>query len=535
MTSKASRALLIAATTFLAARLFLSFILPAWNAVSTDFPNYYTASWALMHGEDLRSLYDPVAFNVIAARAGIRDVAVLFNYFPPLSAVLTVPVVAFSPLNALRIWILVNLVALGALVYLVSRHSGLGFLQTTFVALLAGDALGNNFVFGQVYLPLAVLLLLGFVWADSRPKASGFVLAFAVAIKVFPVVFLLYLVCQKRWKALACTGLCLAALVGVSVLALGWEAHRIYLIEALPRMMRGEVQDPYHVGWNQLQSLLRRSLVPEPSLNPHPLFDAPAAFFFLKVVLNLVILWLSGMALRDRRMKPLLAFNVLFLAVSLTSPGQASYHYVLLIPGMAMLASSSRNAMRIASVVGLALICSSGLDTARMSAVLLLWAGFIWWIRPRMSWAAVTVIAIVGAIASSSEMRRWQADEIDGAVMAAPEQHGFVEVEPRFTSAGLEFKSMVATGWATRSIALPEQSASATDVQKNWSVYSTFERGNWDVGVKDLRTGQTRILTSSLANDFMPVLSPDGREVFFASDRRRGYRFTAIYRMPIPR
>ena len=36
-------------------------------------------------------------------------------------------------------------------------------------------------------------------------------------------------------------------------------------------------------------------------------------------------------------------------------------------------------------------------------------------------------------------------------------------------------------------------------------------------------------MTSSYANDFMPAYSPDGTRLYFASDRRRGYRFTAIY------
>ena len=152
-----------------------------------------------------------------------------------------------------------------------------------------------------------------------------------------------------------------------------------------------------------------------------------------------------------------------------------------------------------------------------------------------MPWAAVAAIVVFSGWTSYSEMQRWRADEVDGAVMAAPEQHGYIEVEPRFTSTGIEFKSMVATGWAVRSIAIPAGSVAESTADRRWMVYSTFERGNWDVGVRDLITGQTRILTSSLANDLMPVLSPDGREVVFASDRRRGYRFTAIYRMPLQR
>lgn len=543
------RRLMIVATVLLSIRLLVSFILPAWNTVSTDFPNYYTAAWALVHGEDMRSLYDPVDFQEAAVRAGIQDQAVLFNYFPPLSSAVMAPIAVFLPLTALRMWIVVNLFALALLVWLVSKHSGLDLLQATLLALLAGDALGNNFLFGQIYIPLAVLLLLGFVWPEFHPKASGFVLALATAIKVFPGVFLIYMICQKRWRALAWTGIWFVALAGIGVFVVGAEPHRIFLVEVVPRMMRGEIQDPYNIGWNTFQALLRRSLVPEPGWNPNPLVDAPAVFFFLRVAVNLMVLLVSGLALRDRRTSPLLAFIVLFLAVSLISPSQSSYHYVLLIPGVALLAAEPRKAVRAGAILGFALICSSTLGFAsrldsgwlslfafpRAYLVLALWLGLMWKIRPRVPWPAIAAIAVFSAFASYSEMRRWRADDVDGAVMAAPEQHGYIEVGPRFNSTGVEFKSMVASGWAAHSIARAGENVAALPSGKRWMVYSTFERGNWDVAVRDLRTGETRILTSSLANDLMPVLSPDGREVFFASDRRRGYRFTAIFRMPLQR
>jgi hypothetical protein len=535
------RRLMKAAVTLLAIRLLVVFIWPAWNALTTDFPNYYTASWALVQGEDMRALYDPVEFQEIAGRAGIDGIAVLFNYFPPLSAAVMAPLAGFSALTALRIWTLVNLFALAALIRLVSKHSGLDLLPTTLLALLATDALGNNFLFGQIYLPLTVLLLLGMTWSDRRPNASGFVLALATAVKVFPAVFLIYLVCRRRWRALTWTGVWLVVLTGLATFFIGWEPHRIFLVEVVPRMIHGEIQDPYNIGWNTFQALLRRSLVPEPAWNPNPLFDAPGVYFFLKTAVNLSVLLLTGMALRSDRIKPLTAFLVLFLAVSLLSPSQSSYHYVLLIPGVALLVQDSRKAVRVGAVFCLLLICSTALGAAsrfdsgwlsllafpRAYLVLGLWLALMWEFRPMVPLSAIAAIVVVSALAGYLSLQRWSADEIDGAVMLAPELHGYIEVQPRFGSTGIEFQSMVANGWAARSI----PTDSSGPVQKDWTVYSTFERGNWDVAARNLRTGESRILTSSQANDLMPVLSPDGREVVFASDRRRGYRFTAIYRM----
>jgi hypothetical protein len=166
----------------------------------------------------------------------------------------------------------------------------------------------------------------------------------------------------------------------------------------------------------------------------------------------------------------------------------------------------------------------------RAYLVLGMWAAIMWKIRPKVPWPAVAAIAVVGVIASSLAMQRWRADEVDGAVMAVPEQHGYIEVEPQVTPSGIEFKSMIASGWDLRSIPIE----GGPPAERRWTLYSSFERGNWDVAVRDIRTGETRILTSSQANDLMPVLSPNGKEIFFASDRRRGYRFTAIHRMSLP-
>ena len=66
-----------------------------------------------------------------------------------------------------------------------------------------------------------------------------------------------------------------------------------------------------------------------------------------------------------------------------------------------------------------------------------------------------------------------------------------------------------------------------------WTAYATNVRGNWDIALQSTRTGEVRLLTTSSANDLTPAFSPDGKSVYFASDRHRGYRFTAIYRIDV--
>jgi Tol biopolymer transport system component len=66
-----------------------------------------------------------------------------------------------------------------------------------------------------------------------------------------------------------------------------------------------------------------------------------------------------------------------------------------------------------------------------------------------------------------------------------------------------------------------------------WLFVSQNESGQWDIGRLWRATGRKEVLTASPANDFTPAVSPDERTLYFASDRKRGYRFSAIYWMPL--
>src|SRR5438552_17476208 len=77
------------------------------------------------------------------------------------------------------------------------------------------------------------------------------------------------------------------------------------------------------------------------------------------------------------------------------------------------------------------------------------------------------------------------------------------------------------------------EDVASTSPDGKWTAFATDQRGNWDIAIRSNETGEIRFLTSSSANDLTPSFSPDGRSVYFASDRHRGYRFTTIYRVSI--
>jgi hypothetical protein len=152
------------------------YVIPGWKVMTTDFPNYYTSAWAVRHGDPVVDLYDPHWFELEKNKAGVQGPPALFSVFPPFSALVMWPVSGLSPMNAKRAWIVVSAVSLVLVIVLTARMASLSIAETTLVALLAGDALGNNFLLGQVYVPLTLLIVAAIFTAspanDYNPAIS---------------------------------------------------------------------------------------------------------------------------------------------------------------------------------------------------------------------------------------------------------------------------------------------------------------------------------------------------------------------------
>jgi hypothetical protein len=457
-------ALIRAAVVILTFRLVWMYLIPSWNQITTDFQNYYTAAWAVYHHRPLADLYDISWFQRETARAGLEGHTALFNYFTPISALLMWPIAGFQPLQAMRIWIVLNLAALLATVLLLARFLHAAPMFVALVALLGGDALGNNFAFGQFYAVLTLLLVCAIAWPGRR-AASASCVAVATGVKVFPAFFIVQSAVQRRWKALVWAAVALVLLGVMGMAVMGWIPHRVYIEEVLPRAIRGEIQDPYNVRWNTLQALLRRALVFEPSLNPHPIANVPWLYFFIR---TFVVLTISLMTLWTLRRKQLgfIEYGSVMAAISLITPSQASYHQILFFPAFTAAIHNERDArMKVALALVFTMICSNYMGALarrdsgwsmlvafpRVYLVAGMWV--LWLTRWERRFRTGAIAAILGfalllaGVSAVTEWRRWKADDIDGAAMARPQEHGMVETDPTVGAAGLFYSTLTTGGY----------------------------------------------------------------------------------------
>ena len=579
------RVLLIAAVMILGGRLVWMYLIPGWGELQTDFPNYYTAARLVAEGKPLVDLYDPVWFEREGRRAGIESEPALFNYFTPFSSLLMLPIADLSPIRAKQAWIVLSVLALAAAVFVSSKMSGVHSGLVVLIALIAGDALGNNFAFGQFYVVLTLLLLLTLASMDDRPGLAGAALALSTLAKVFPAVFIVYLAWTRRWRTLFWTGAFLVLGFGVGVAILGWVPHRVYFEEVVGRILRGEIQDPYNVGWNSLHALMRRALVAEPGLNPEPAVDLPMLYFILRPAVPLAIVGLTFFRLATRfGDNRLIEYGALVSMIGLITPSQASYHHLLLFPAVVGAVAVIDDLKWRWVLVGIyALICSnymgatSGLDSGwwllaafpRAYLMLAIWIVFLMLLvdqRPslgsfcdvfrvpgRFLGPGAAALFLFTLVSASVDRVRWEADRSDGATMVHPENGGMLEVDPTVGRGGLIYSSLGRGGFdflhasASRDGLVIEASGSirgmlADGTPVDWP--GAIEPGmgvdgivaiadgahTWQVVERHAGDADWRELFASRSIVHDVTLSPDGMKVAFSEFVDGRYRISEWFR-----
>jgi len=156
-----------------------------------------------------------------------------------------------------RLWFALNLAVVVAGAIAVARRldGRLGthaLWLTPFV--IAGPATIATFQAGNVQMAMIAITALA-MWAFDRraPALGGALLAFAIAGKLYPGVFVLFLLIKRDWGAVGWTAAFGALLVAVSVVDLGWQPYRAFLHE-MPGLMSGEAfsafRNPGAIGNN---------------------------------------------------------------------------------------------------------------------------------------------------------------------------------------------------------------------------------------------------------------------------------------------
>jgi len=311
----------------------------AWRSLITDFPNYYMSARLAHESYDTSRVYE---WDWLQREKDHRAVDVrVIGLVPitPFSTLIMWPLTRLTPLAAKHVWIFLSLVFLLPICWLLRSMTGLTYQRIALVFAMSVP-LYRNLEYGQFYVFL-LLLIVAACWAYLRRYYAwaGALVAIAAACKIFPVLFLVFFLQRRSWRALisgVITGLAAAVL---SVAVFGWNVHRTYLHEILPWALHGEVLPPY-VTVASFSSVLHSLFLSEPQWNPHPWHYSPLCYALLLPALQMLMLAPAVLLIRredSTRGRIMLEWSALLTASLAISTVPASYNFVLMVLPMCVL------------------------------------------------------------------------------------------------------------------------------------------------------------------------------------------------------
>jgi hypothetical protein len=304
----------------------------AWRTLNTDFPNYYMSARLAHEGYDTSRMYE---WSWIEREKDHRAVDIhVIGLVPitPFSTLAMWPLTGLAPLAAKHVWILLNLVFLVPIGWMLQSMTRLSY-QRVALAFALSFPLHRNLLYGQFYVFL-LLLIVAACWTYLRGfrALAGVLVAVAAACKIFPVLFFVFFLQRRDWRALIWGGVTGLAAVAISVLVFGWNVHRTYLHEVLPWALHGGGLQPY-VASASISGVLHFLFLSEPQWNPHPWHDSPLCYALWLPVLQMLAMAPAILLLRragSTRNHILLEWSALLTASLTVSTLPASYNFVLM-------------------------------------------------------------------------------------------------------------------------------------------------------------------------------------------------------------
>lgn len=336
---KGKNKLISAVLFYLAAVLFIVFVfVPSVKSVNTDYPNYYVSSNMLLDGKDLKNAYDNVEFNRQLLLYGIEGQIVSFMPYPPVNAVLFLPIAKLEPLDAKLIWNIFNIILLLACIFVLWKMTNFDYYTIGIIFFLSAFALINNFMFGQAYLLVLLCLCLSvyFMIRDNNILSALF-MALSIVLKFYTVFFIFLFIFKKRLKLLFYT-LVLGLLLYIPVILItGYDVNLFYYSKLIFRLSDGWVGTAYAVEYQSFITLLHKLFNFEPVLNPHPVINSMVMFYIFKYLFVCGILSASLSYLRKTKENIKLEISLFCIISMLFLPLNASYQFVILIPAIVFL------------------------------------------------------------------------------------------------------------------------------------------------------------------------------------------------------
>jgi glycosyl transferase family 87 len=397
---------------FLYAARFVLYKLPA-PPHFTDFNHFYISALAFRSGAN------PYVTNLSALPPhGLELSVVRIENQPPTLLLCFEPLTRLDPRTAYWIWVGISFASLVAALILLLKETALDRRQALlFGALLFScPVIYEHFYFANMQITITLLMVVAIVcMARGADRWAGLPLAFAMALKAYPAFLGVYLICDRRWRALSWMAIWSASIGLITLWLVGFVSFS-FLDTFSFTTARRFLQDPGFLSINAVVSrLFWHGSAP---LNPSMDAMREAAVAAVELAVFAMTVWATANAAPDRNWR---AFSLWVTAMILLSPvGEPQYLILLLVPFASVADAAARGEAGGRVIYGavagylltfsrypLAVLRHFGLG----SAALFWWADQFWFFA--LALAYVTLYWLVASRQSAQE-------ETSFALTAAP-------------------------------------------------------------------------------------------------------------------
>ena len=281
-----------------------------------DFGVYLAAGRDLWHGQPLYTAFLHHPFPDPTLRPAY--------IYPPVFAVMVVPLGLLPDPVASAVWLLIGQVALAAALVLILRwrRPPAWAITAMLCATLTFYPLWVDAVQGQANLVVMLLVTAGVAGiAVGRPRA-GAALGVAAALKLTPIILLVWLLIDRRFREAAWMVAGFAAVTGVGALV-RFQDTLVFFRQVVPALAQGTA---FYAN-QSLPGLIGRVLTANPYTQPWIAVNWPSLLLGVLTV-GLTAWWFWG----TRDQPPLIRGGAFLPLMPLLSAVTWSHHLVILLP-----------------------------------------------------------------------------------------------------------------------------------------------------------------------------------------------------------
>ncbi len=308
-----------------------------------DFSTYYFSALFLVENTFSTATYDALSFNEAIVAKGYEQIFAAYYPNTPFIAAFFLPFTLFSPHFAKILFVVLTVILFLWTLNKCFNYFSIPSYYLLLFPILFFTSLKSNVLFGQVYLLLFSLLMLGFIAFEQKKwLLSSFFWSITILLKVFPILIFFFLLLKKKYTAFLYLAICCTILLLLSCLFTGTNIWIYFFNDILPSSMNGQLYDGFTAAAKSALMLFKNLFVYDQLVNPQPFINSYCLFLIVQIIYKTLIISCAVLVSLSQKNNLFTAFSVWILAAMLLTPNGSSYSGILLfIPLFAYLQQCS--------------------------------------------------------------------------------------------------------------------------------------------------------------------------------------------------